>query len=297
MADDYGFDAIFESEGVNDDPAAEDQEEIEEADEEIEETEDDGMTEPDDDQEEEPEQSDADNARYAAARRKAERERDEAVAEKEREFGQLLSMMGVHNPYTGEVVRDINELRDWADRYSKEQQEVAENRLKEAGLSDEDVMALVSQHPLVRKAAEDKARLEALERKVDHERLQGVFNAELKEIQKYDPSIKTPDDYFNHEKHEEMEALVKRGYRISDAYYIANKDSIAQRTAAASARETATNIRGKDHLDKSKSRGDGGFELDADTIAQFKALNPHATTEEIRAFCEKDSKRMKKGRN
>ncbi|MBO7377124.1 MAG: hypothetical protein J6V01_08510, partial [Clostridia bacterium] len=109
MAEDYGFDSAFEdvdSYSEEYDEGAEEQETAEPAEEEENDigAEEQEVAEP---AEEEAEQSAEENARYAAARRKAEAERDAAIAEAQAEMENRIVSMGIVNPYTGEPVEDM----------------------------------------------------------------------------------------------------------------------------------------------------------------------------------------------
>ena len=134
------------------------------------------------------EQSAEENAKYAAARRKAEQERDAAIAQAQqaaqRSLDQSIAALGQTNPYTGEAITTKAQWDAWKTREAQEKQrEVAES----AGMSDEEFAQFVNNLPAVanyRKAAE-KARQQ--EQKM-------VLEEQITAIAKLDPSVKTVAD-------------------------------------------------------------------------------------------------------
>lgn len=247
-------------------------------------------------------QSAEDNAAAAAARRRAEREKQEEVqrtADRVRremiaETEGMIKGLGMVNPYTGKAVHTMDDMKAYVEAISAEQQKQAETKMKESGLSEEDINAMVLSRPEVQQAIKAKERLEALEREAQERKSKQVFDDELALIQKFDPDVKTFEDLINNEHRDKITAMIKRGYRISDAYYLANKDAIMQRNTEMSRQEAMNSVRGKGHMEKSKSRGDGGITVSADVIADFQQLNPGKSVDEIRAFLARDAKRMKK---
>lgn len=247
-------------------------------------------------------QSAEDNSAAAAARRRAEREKQEEVqrtADRVRremiaETEGMIKGLGMVNPYTGKAVHTMDDMKAYVEAISAEQQKQAETKMKESGLSEEEINAMVLSRPEVQQAIKVTERLESLEREAKERKSKQVFDDELALIQKFDPDVKTFEDFINNEHRDEITAKINRGYRISDAYYLANKDAIMQRYAEMIRQEAMNSVRGKDHMEKSKSRGDGGITVSADVLADFQQLNPGKSVDEIRAFLARDAKRMKK---
>lgn len=296
--EDFGFDAIF-NEGVNEQEPAEPVDE-EVADEEY-------TLEEGGEKEQEPAkpaQTAEENAKYAAARRKAERDVDErinkAVAEARRqsaeEYTSVLKGMGIMNPYTGKPLETMEDLKAYADAAAKEQQEQAKAQLDEYGLSKEQIDALIQHHPDVVAARASSERLKALEAQARSVRDRQVFEEEIAKIREFDPRVKSFSDFMADDKHEEMREMVnKRGMKIHEAWKLTHFDDIVNRSVSASKQETLNKVRGKEHLEKTGSRGDGGVSVPADMVAEYRMLNPDASLEDIRKFHERDVRRMKKG--
>ena len=291
MSNDYGFDSVFE--GALEQEVAEpaDDDIVEEETEETEGRKEQEVADP----AEEEGQSAEENAKYAAARRKAEQERDLAIQRARDEVTETISAMGLIDPNTGKAITDLEGLKAYKDSIAAEQARQNEERLEELGLTKEDIDHLINAHPEVRQASEERARLRVLEQQEREAQIDRIFAEEIEKIQEFDPSVKDIGDLQENENREQMEAMIGKGYSISDAYYLANKDAIIARQVEAARQETRNNVASKGHLDKSSSRGKGSVEIPSDILSEFRTLNPNATDEEIQRFYERDLKRTKKG--
>lgn len=288
MSNDYGFDSVFEGEEMQE--VAEPAEEMED----VEETEGEEAQEVADPAEEEG-QSAAENAKYAAARRKAEQERDLAIQRARDEVADTISAMGLVDPNTGKAITDLDGLKAYKDSIAAEQVRQNEERLEELGLTKEDIDHLINAHPEVRQASEERARLRVLEQQEREAQIDRIFAEEIEKIQEFDPSVKDIGDLQDNENREQMEAMIGKGYSISDAYYLANKDAIVARQVEAARQETRNNVASKGHLDRSSSRGDGGVDVPDELMAEFRTLMPNATDAQIQKFYERDLRRTQKG--
>lgn len=248
------------------------------------------------------EQTPEENAMYANIRREAERKAQEkfrfdsekAKRDAAAEADAKIKAMGILNPYTGQMLGSMADMQAYAEAMSKEQQESAEARLKESGLSTDEIRAAAMTIPEIREAMGARDRLASLERDAQERQSRQVFEDELKLIQKFDPTVKSYEDLVNNEHRDEMTAMINRGYRISDAFYLANKENLMQKQTEAMRQEAINSARGKDHMEKSNSRGDGGISVPAEVIAEFQAINPGASVDQIRAFMARDEKRTKR---
>lgn len=289
MSDNIDFSGIF-------DEGAEGQEVTEPAEEETEGEEEQEVAEPAED--DDPEQSDEDNARYAAARRKAERERDEAITrareEAEASINDKLKAVGFINPYTNRPVESLEDLQAYTEQRAEESAQEAENRLYDAGLTEEEVRTLIAAHPDVRKAAADSERLAELERRAQDEHLQNVIDDEIAKISEFDPRIKDVKSLMESPYNDKVGEMVKHGYTISDAYKLAAFDELQRLGTTAAEQETRNKMSGKEHLNPTSSHGSGAVEVPADLMASFREIMPKASKEDIQKFYARDIKRMKK---
>lgn len=251
-------------------------------------------------------QSDEENAKYAAARRKAEKERDLAVERARTEERQAvmaevekrIARMQMNDPYAGKVVSNLEDLESYHSHLSGEKEKEIMDELKEYGFEEsrikEIVDTLVAARPEVRQAVESMERLNKLEEKAQQEHLNNIFEAELEKIREIDPTIRNAEDLFASENEATMAALIKKNYSISDAYFIANREKLMERAASAGAQQTRNNAANKGHLNSSSPHGTGGITVPEDVMSEFRLINPNASDDEIRAFYQRDLKRNKK---
>lgn len=251
-------------------------------------------------------QSDEENAKYAAARRKAEKERDIAVERARTEERQAvmaevekrIARMQMNDPYAGKVVSNLDDLESYHSHLSGEKEKEIMDELKEYGFDEgrikEIVDTLVAARPEVRQAGEAMERLNKLEEKAQQEHLNNIFESEMEKIREIDPTIRTAEDLFASENEAAMTALIKKNYSISDAYFIANREKLMERAASAGAQQTRNNAANKGHLNSSSPHGTGGITVPEDVMSEFRLINPNASDDEIRAFYQRDLKRNKK---
>lgn len=236
-----------------------------------------------------------DNAKYAAARRKAERERDEAIARAERErdeaadrarremraeLDRMFAGSGFDNPYTG---GKIGSLADF-EAYRKAQNDRAREDFKRgAGLDDAGYRAFVDGLPEVKEAREAKAAADKTRQDAEAERARVKMDEQLREIAKLNPEIRELKDLSAMETYPQLYELVQKGNTILDAYKLANYDALT-RSAAESAKQAARNAaQSKQHLTQTTSRGAGAVQVPEDVKAQYRMFNPDATDAEIQA--------------
>ena len=220
-------------------------------------------------------QTPEENAKFAAARRKAEQERDAAVAQAraaaQRALDESIRNLGLENPYTGRPITTKAEYDAWKRAEAQEkQQTVAEA----AGMSQQEFNGFVDNLPQVqeyRKAAEAARQ--------QQQRM--VLEDQIGQIAKLDPSIKGVEDLLKRQEYPQIYSYVQKGLSIAEAFKLANYDKLTQ-TAAAGAKQAALNAaNSKEHLAPTSQRGAGAVPVPADVKAQYKLLNPDATDAEI----------------
>lgn len=243
-------------------------------------------------------QSAEDNAKYAAARREAERERDAAIAkmkaEHDAELDEAISALGLENPYTGKAVSNRAELEAYKQQHAEETRKQMQERAEEAGLSEEEIQNLVKSHPDFQQAMQIVNEAKAAKEAADRESAKNFLEAAIKEVHELDPSINSMDDMRQHDSWSEVENRVRRGYTFADAFYLANRNSIEQRKMAAFEQQIRNSMNGKGHLDRSFPIGDGGIAVPSDVIRDLKTWDPTMTDDEIRSWYAKDQARFKK---
>ena len=243
-------------------------------------------------------QSAEENAKYAAARREAERERDAAIAkmkaEHDAELDKAISALGLENPYTGKPVTNRAELEAYKKQHSDETRKQMQERAEEAGLSEEEIQNLVKSHPDYQQAMQIVNEAKAAKEAAEQEKAKNTLEAAIKEVHELDPSISSFEDLRQHESWSEVENRVRRGYTFADAFYFANRNAIEQRKMAAFEQQIRNSMNGKGHLDSSSPTGDGGITVPSDVIRDLKAWDPSMTDDEIRSWYAKDQARLKK---
>lgn len=243
-------------------------------------------------------QSAEENAKYAAARREAERERDAVIAkmkaEHDAELDKSISALGLENPYTGKPVTNRAELEAYKKQHSEETRKQMQERAEEAGLSEEEIQNLVKSHPDYQQAMQIVSEAKAAKEAAEQVKAKNTLDAAMKEVHELDPSISSFEDLRQHESWSEVENRVRRGYTFADAFYFANRNAIEQRKMAAFEQQIRNSMNGKGHLDSSSPKGDGGVTVPSDVIRDLKAWDPSMTDDEIRSWYAKDQARLKK---
>lgn len=227
------------------------------------------------------EQSAEENAKYAAARRKAEQERDAAIAQAQqaaqRSLDEAIAAMGQTDPYTGKAVTTKAEWDAWKAREAQEKsKEVAES----AGMSATEFDNFVQNLPSVRdyRRAAEEAR---------QQKQKMVLDEQVTAIGKIDPSVKTVQDLINRPEYKQIYSYVQKGISIVDAFKLANYDTLTK-TAAEGARQAAINATAsKEHMAPTQTRGSGAVTVPDDVKQMYRLYNPEATDAEIQAHYNK----------
>ena len=212
------------------------------------------------------------NAKYAAARRKAEQKikakyekqlQDELTRQRQ-EFESKLAQVNFESPFTKQAVKTVDEL----DAYLKERM------MKQNKWSEEEYNSFVQNIPEVRAAKEAKRQAEEAEMKA-------AVEMQLQEIRAYDPSVKSLSDLQKMDNYQEFYGLVQRGNSFIEAYKLVNFERL-QAEAAAKSKQAAINaVQSKNHLKATSQRGAGAVTVPDDIRAEYKAMMPGISDDEI----------------
>lgn len=220
-------------------------------------------------------QSPEENAAYAAARRKAEAERDAEIArvrgESQKYLDDAVKALGMKNPYTGEPITTKAQMDAYRERAESEQRERLRNK---SGMSDEEFKGFVDALPEVRQARETRARAEEALRQAQMQKAQAVVEEQIREIQKFDPSIKDLGDLLKQPDSADFQGLIRRGYSFLDAYRVLHFDQIIQRQGQAAKQAAYTAAQGKNHLSRTEQRGAGSVPVPADVLEEYRVFFP-----------------------
>lgn len=240
-------------------------------------------------------QSKEDNARFAAARRKAEQERDAAIAQAarqaeekhKREMDALVAGMNLTDKTGAKIT-----TKEQYDKYKEEiAAENAARMQRRAGASDEQWGEMINNLPQVQKAQQAQQQAEAAHRQAVALQAKAAVDEQVKAIGAMDPTIKSLQDLSKIPEYAEITEKVKQGMGLLDAYKLATYDKRMASTTAAARQAAMNNARSKDHLKKTSERGVGAQSVPKDVEAMYRTFNPTATAAEIRRHWNNSRKR------
>lgn len=210
-----------------------------------------------------------------------------AQADAQRTIDEAFARSGLKNPYTGTPITTKAEYDAYKAQFDAERREKI---LKQTGMSGEEFQQFVQGLPEVRKAREAQEVAEKAVREAREAAARVKVDEQIREISQMDPSIKSLEDLPKMPNYAQFYELVKRGNTLTDAFKLANFDTLTQR-ASAGARQAAVNsLRSKEHLEPTKTRGTGAVSVPAEVREQYLLFNPGATDEEIQKHYQKNHK-------
>ena len=113
---------------------------------------------------------------------------------------------------------------------------------------------------------------------------EAMMAAALKNVaEQYDPSIRTMQDIAAMPTAKRFYELMQRGNSIEDAFYLANRDAIDKRRAAAAYRKGAEAGGSRQHLSPQKTAQGKQVEVPADVARSYREVMPGITDAEIAA--------------
>lgn len=221
-------------------------------------------------------QSDEDNAKFAAARRRAEAEFNQKQQALDAEFARRFE--GYENPITHEPIRN---QKDYFAALDAQEKLARDKELQDKGIDpkvfEDMVNRQVNNNPIVQQAQEvlNHARQSQLE---------NTIAEGLREISTLDPNIKTIDDILNLPNAQQIIGYTKQ-LSLVDAYKLANFDSLMQGKVAGAKQAALNNINGTAHLNQTDNiapADNGEVEIPQSELAQWKRAFPNATHAELR---------------
>lgn len=222
------------------------------------------------------EQPKEERSRYAAARRKAEAERDAAVQQARedarREMDEAFKKLGLTNPYTHEPITSKAEF----DSYAQQQRERQKTEfIRKSGMSEADFNGFIEQLPEV---AEAKKQAEEYRAQLAKQQME----AEISEIGKLDPSIKSVQDLTKMENYDAFRTAVEKTHSFIDAYKLVNYERLMNQAMQRAQQQTAVNQAGKAHMNVTRSaQGAADVAVPEDVKAEYRIFMPDATDAEI----------------
>ena len=229
-------------------------------------------------------QSAEDNARFAAARRRAEAQFNERIQqERQAAKDEMVRQMyeGQLDPYTHKPITSEADLQAYQQAYQREQEQLTRNQMQQAGIDPSMLDQMIANNPTVRQAQQvlDRVQMEEGERQM---------NEAIKEISHLDPSITDVAALANHPNAPVFNEYVNRGYSLVDAFRLANFDTLTGKKAAAAKQQAMNNVNGKSHL-TTTAAGESGEDVHVpdETMQWYRKAFPNWTKQQIVADYKK----------
>ena len=215
------------------------------------------------------EQSQEENARYAAIRRRAEEDARRKYESVINDRNQQIAAMcqGVTHPVTG---RPITTVDEYFDALRIQQRQAQEQELQDKGIDPSLIDKMIAQNPVVMQAQQVIQRTQQNE-------AQAKLQKDLEEVTKIDPNIKGLNDLAALPNFPEMVEMVARSegkISIVEAYKALNFDSFMQHTNESARQQAINQMRGKAHLPSQPSgvtTDNDDVEVPAEIMSSWKA--------------------------
>ena len=222
-------------------------------------------------------QSAEENAKYAAARRKAEAEFAQYRANEDAEYARRFG--DYENPITHQPIRSKKDYFDALDA----QEELKRNaELQEKGIDpkvfEDMVNRQVNNNPVVLQA-QQVMQME------QQRQIEATLENDMKVISSLNPGLKTVNDVMNLPNADRLISLVQTGLTLADAYKVANFDDLMAGKSASAKQAALNTMNGTSHLtqtDSLASAENGEVEIPNNELDAWKRAFPHATMTELR---------------
>lgn len=230
------------------------------------------------------------NAKFAAARRRAEaesRSREAAAVKTAREAAvtETLKAIAAKNPYTGKLIETAQDLEAFR---AAQAEKTKQQFMRSSGQSEEQYRQTVSALPEVRTAQDEltraKERADAAEaklREADEERFKTSLEDEVRRIAQTGEAVESLADIAKLEKYPEMREKIRRGYTLEDAYLSVYRDEIEARKQEKRNERAALSAASKSHMTRTKSKGNAMASVPSDVIAEYRTLMPGMSDADI----------------
>lgn len=231
-------------------------------------------------------------ARAAESRRQAQQRKavEEALAQEraaeDQRWKEFFATAGLKSPVDGKPITTREEYKAY--QRSMEERRIRQN-LQKGQLLTEDIEAIVRR--AIAQQTQGTAKEEKSESAPERAAAEGrtvtqeQVDAELEEIRQLDPAMTDLKAILESETGEAFRAAVARGASFIEAFKLANFDRLRQMNTAETAKraeQAALNkARSKDHLQTSRSSGQGSASVPAEVKEMYRYLMPGKTDAEI----------------
>ena len=225
-------------------------------------------------------QSDEDNAKFAAARRRAEAEFNQRMQAIDDEYARRFE--GYKNPITNQPIRSQKDYLDALDAQEKlERDQELQSKGIDPKMFEDMVDRRVNNNPYVQQAQQ-------IIQQNQRTQLENDFIENVKQISLLNPNIKTVEDFLKDptaQKTLDMVVNSEGKLSILDAYKLNNFDALMAGKVAGAKQAALNNINGTAHLnqtDNITTADNGEVEIPQSELAAWKRAFPHATHAELR---------------
>ena len=223
-------------------------------------------------------QSAEENAKYAAARRRAEAEFAQYKANEDAEFARRFG--DYENPITHQPIRS---KKDYLEALDAQETLRRNAQLQEKGIDprvfEDMVNRQVNNNPVVLQA--QMVMQQTRDREVAN-----AIEEDVKAITSLNPNLKSLEDIQNLPDFDQMVAMCQtNGIRLKDAYKLTHFDELLAGKSASAKQAALNTMNGTSHLSQTDSlaNADGGeVEIPQNELDQWKRAFPHATLAELR---------------
>ena len=226
------------------------------------------------------------NARYAAARRAAEKQKDQAVQEErtraDSRVSSIIKSLNLKDE-NGNLITTEEEYQAYSER--RNSRRATEDAAAETGISTDRVDELVSAHPDVQAARDAQEQLSRAQEELMNERVTAAINSEIAIVRESFPEISSLDDIIRLPRYSDIKDKVTAGYTLSDAVRLTYEDVYVKRRTAAAAQQVRNTASSTAHLSATRSHGSGGINVTESQIKAYMDAIPGSTREQaIRAY-------------
>lgn len=226
-------------------------------------------------------QSDDKNSAYAAARRKAEAERDLAVEKAKQQAATEMDSFIASLKMKDASGKLITTRAEYDAAMAEREKEEADRLLSRSGLSREALSSVIKQLPEVQAATEAARQMTSARLEAEEQKRRTAFDAELKSISELDPTVKTVEDLRGKEYFPQIYDKIKSGYTLIDAFRLATYDDHSRTVADKAAAQVQAKAAGKAHMRPIQSRGGAAVSVPAEVLGEYRTFFPKASDAEI----------------
>ena len=222
-------------------------------------------------------QDDKTNAVYAKARRqaeekiRAERERFEREKQGQIDAGvnSAIKDLGLYDPETKKPIVDAAGLKAYRESMAKRRMEQAAGA---KGMTADELKELVELHPDVAAAKAEREAQQARAAEQAREAAQNRLNADIAEIGKINPDIKSFGDLRSLDRFDDIYAKIKMGISPLDAYRLVYMDQIIQSRTAEAGQRVRNGAQSKSHMHRMTGAAEGAAEIPESEVSVYKML-------------------------